>query len=141
MFIGDAPTLYTLRKAFGDDAPEAWLMIQITELSEHAGCRDKLTTEAITELSKVITTGYGFLKLTELMYFFVLFKAGRFGRFYGAVDALTISKGLYDFLRLRNEELTRFERAQQERIDEQKRREDKEKAITWEEYLRRNGRL
>lgn len=137
MFIGDAPTLWTLRLAYGDDAPEVWLMLHITELSEFAGSKDKLATEAINELSKVITTEYGFLKVTELMYFFVLFKSGRFGRFYGAVDALFISTALHDFLRVRTEELTRIERREQERRREEQERYDKEHAITWEEYLRR----
>lgn len=112
------------------------MMLQVKDLSEYCGCRDKMEVAQIIQLSDVVMAQFGYLKLTELMYFFVLFKSGRFGRFYGSVDALVIAAALREFERLRYETLDRIER---ERREEERCRQaeiDRAKAITWEQYLK-----
>ena len=133
-FTGLAPTLHVLDNAFGDRITESWLAIQIRDLSEYAGSREKLSTEQIDQIAKTVHLAFGFLKVTELMYFFFLFKSGKFGHFYGAVDGLVITESLREFLKLRNAELDRIEREERERM---KAEEDEREApfrISYEEW-------
>ncbi len=115
-FTGSAPSLYRIKIAYGNNAAESWLEIQIRDLSEFTGCKGKMSVAQIEETSRIIVNNYGYLKITELMYFFQLFKAGRFGRFYGAVDGLIITTSLLEFLKIRASELDRLEKAKKEHI-------------------------
>lgn len=108
--------------------------MQLYELSEFSNVTAKLTDYQLEEIAKCITTTYGYLKTTELMYFFHLFKCGKFGRFYGSVDGLVITQALQDFLKLRANELSRYE---QEQRDEARAAEDAERqssAMNLEEW-------
>lgn len=109
-FMGDAPTLNVVAEAFGRAAAVSWLAVQLNDLAEFSGCRDKMGGRQMERVAMVILTAYGHLKATELMYFFLLFKSGRFGRFYGAVDGLAITEALCRFQRLRDERLQAYER-------------------------------
>lgn len=125
-FTGKAPILSVVSEAYGQDITESWLAIQLHDLSEFSGCKEKLTTEQIDKIAKVITTMFPYLKVTELAYFFLLFKSGRYGKFYGAVDGLVITEALQDFLITRNDYIAKFEREERERreaIEEQRHRE------------------
>ena len=95
-YMGGAPTLGLVRKAFGSTA-EAWLVIQLAELSEYAGVKEKLTTRQLTDTALLIQQMYGHFKVTELMLFFRQFKSGRYGRFYGSVDPMLIMTALETF--------------------------------------------
>lgn len=106
--MGTAPTLNVLTHAFGDDAAESWLEIQLTDLSEFSGCKEKLDARQAERLAKVIMTMFGFYKVTELMYFFMLFKSGKFGKFYGIVDGMAITTALQQFRGIRNNMVAQF---------------------------------
>lgn len=108
-FCGRAPSLSLLAEAFGDDARDSWLDIQLTELAAFAGCRDKLSDHQIRSLIDVMAHEWGYLKVTELMYFFRQFKAGAYGKFYGAVDPMAITCALKDFGQERRDILQRLE--------------------------------
>lgn len=125
-FMGTAPTLEVVREAFGTATAESWLEIQLRDLSEFSGCKEKLTIEQLDAIARVIYTMFPYLKVTELAYFFLLFKAGKFGKFYGAVDGLVITEALQDYLITRNDYIAKFEREERERreaIEEQRHRE------------------
>ena len=133
-FTGLAPTLNVVDKAFGERITESWLAIQIRDLSEYAGSREKLSTEQIDQITKTVHLAFRYLKVTELMYFFFLFKSGKFGHFYGAVDGLVITESLREFVKLRNAELDRIDREERER---RKAEEDEREApfrISYEEW-------
>ena len=133
-FTGLAPTLNVVDNAFGKGITESWLAIQIHDLSEYAGSREKLSTGQIDQIAKTVHLAFGFLKVTELMYFFFLFKSGKFGHFYGAVDGLVITESLREFLKFRILELDRIEREELERM---KAEEDEREApfrISYEEW-------
>ena len=133
-FVGLAPTLNVVDNAFGERITESWLAIQIRDLSEYAGSREKLSTEQIDQIAKTVHLAFGYLKVTELMYFFFLFKSGKFGHFYGAVDGLVITESLRDFVSYRNRELERIEREEREK---RKAEEDEREApfrISYEEW-------
>ena len=115
VFTGKAPTLNILTKAFGPNTRDNWLDVQITELAVFSGCRDKLTARQTESLISVVAEEYSFLKVTELMFFFRRFKAGVYGKFYGAVDPLTITCALREFCDERREFLRQLARKRKEK--------------------------
>lgn len=96
-FVGKAPTLGLVAKAFGDHVRDNWLDIQLSNLAVFSGCKDKMDKGQIHSLIELIAEDYGHLKVTEIMYFFRCFKSGHYGRFYGAVDPMLITCALRTF--------------------------------------------
>ena len=139
MFMGTAPTLIVLEAAYGIKSAEGWTEIQIRDLSEFAGCRDKLDIKQIANVAKVIHTHYGHLKVTELMLFFSLFKAGKYGSFYGSVDNLRITEALNRFMDFRFKEINRLREQQIEAEQARRDAESRANAITYKEHLRRQA--
>ncbi len=133
-FFGEYPTLRELVKRYGSKAAIAWLYVQIFDLSEYCGCKEKLTEHQIEQCASIIWLKYPHLKISELMYYFVNFKAGQYGRFYGMVDPLIITTGLEDFGK---ERVRIYEKEEQRKKEEMLRGH---KPITWEEYKRLTGR-
>ncbi len=103
VFTGKAPTALTVSKAFGRNTIESWLSIQLNDLSEFAGCKEKLSQRQIDELAQMITESYPHFKLTEFMLFFQRFKLCEYGKFYGAVDPMVIMQALRTFSEQRAE--------------------------------------
>ena len=121
--FGTAPTLLTLRCAYHDEAATMWMLPQLYDLGEYCGVKDKLDKEQMTQLARIIVTEFAYLKVSEIMLFLHRFKAGRYGRFYGAIDPMIIVTALrHDFMN---------ERAAA--IDE---REHAEERAAWEEHCR-----
>ena len=139
IFLGKAPTLCTVEKAYGRQTVESWTELQLRDLSEYAGSRNKLTSRQTDEMSKLIQLHYSHLKVTEMMYFFHLFKMGCFGKFYGTIDTLSIMEALRKFMGTRNTILGRIYERQEERRREREAREQAARCITYEEYLRRKA--
>lgn len=134
VFMGTAPSLSLLQKAYGDNVAESWVAIQIRDLSEFSGCQTKLSTEQIDKISKVVVTMFSYLTVTELMYFFLLFKSGKFGKFYGAVDGLVITEALQDFLRIRYNRLSEFENEEREQRMKLEQAEHAKNAMSYDEW-------
>ena len=132
----DVPTLALLNATYGKTASIQWLVVQIYNISEFCGCKDKLSTAQIHELSRIIEASYYHLKLTELMMFFYRFKTGRYGKFYGAVDPMVITCALREFMQERNQKIDEVESERRKKQDE----EDRKKAVTYEEYLKMKGK-
>lgn len=140
-FTGLAPDLNTLRVAYGDVVCEAWVECQLKDLSEYAGCKDKLSIEQIEQIAKTICLEFGNLKVTELMVFFQRFKGGNYGKFYGAVDGLVITEALQIFREEKCQYLKRLtlqrekrEREQRELEREMWKRQNKHKLISKSEW-------
>lgn len=113
-FRGTAPSLGLIAKAFGRCARDTWLDIQLSELAAFSGCKDKLTDHQVQRLIDIIAAEYSYLKVTELMYFFRKFKAGEYGKFYTAVDPITITCALREFSADRRTILKRLEKTEKE---------------------------
>ena len=112
-FFGTAPTLLTLRCAYYDDAATAWMLPQLYDLGEYCGVKDKLDKEQMKQLARIIVQEFGNLKVTEVMLFLHRFKAGRYGRFYGAIDPMIIVTALrHDFMRERADAIDKHENAE-----------------------------
>ena len=133
--MGEYPTLSQVKRDYGSNAPEIWLVPQLANLSEYCGARDKLTRPQLRELAWTIAHDFHYLKVSELMLFFRRFKSGRYGRFYGSVDPLVITKALRDFVAERNNAIDHYEREEKKRRLE----EDRKDACTWKEYCMMSG--
>lgn len=130
--FGDHPTLATVRAAYGYNAPIAWLVPQLYNLSEYCGCKDKLNSSQLEELAGILTANYYWLKVSEMMLFFHRFKSGMYGRFYGSIDPLVIMSSMRTFVGERNVEIDRHEREESAR----RLAESRKNAITYTEYLK-----
>lgn len=131
-YFGSAPTLTELNNAYGSKAAVSWLAPQLYNLSEYCGCKDKIKPHQMDELAHIIADKYYYLKATELMIFFYRFKQGEYGRFYGAVDPITIVASIKDFIVERNAEY----RKREDREMQQQYEEWRKRAVTREEYER-----
>ncbi len=134
IFTGVAPPLVRISRTYGRDVAEIAVMAYIKDLSEYTGVKDKMTPQQMEHTAAVIVSEYGHLTIAEIMYFFYLFKAGRFGRFYGAVDGLVITEALRDFIDIRNQELDRIEHDKRKRAQAREDQRRRKESLTYEEY-------
>lgn len=133
--LGDAPTLSEYNAAYGQNAAAAWLVVQLFDLSEYSGSKQKLSRLQLASCARLIASKFHWLKLTELMLFFYRFKGGDYGEFKGSVDPMLITSSIPKFIPYRNEVITADESEKMKlKITEQRKN-----AITYEEYLRRKG--
>lgn len=84
-------------KTYGHRVAVSWLEIQLRDLSEFAGCKDKLTAAQINETAEMIADEYSHYRLTEFMLFFQRFKRCEYGKFYGRVDPMVLLQALRTF--------------------------------------------
>lgn len=96
-YTSDAPTLFAVADAFGEDVAILWLSVQLRDLSEYSNCTTKLTAELEEALSRQIFSDRKTWKVTVLMHFFLLMKGGSYGHFFGYVDTLLIAESLRRF--------------------------------------------
>lgn len=120
-FMGKYPVLAELNATYGETMAQMWLIPQLKDISEYAGCRDKFTMEQLERTAQVIADNYYFLKVTEILVFFERFRSARYGRFYGAVDSLLIMEALNTFVRERNDIINKYESQYRQRDLERKR--------------------
>lgn len=112
-YFGNAPTLITLRCAYHDEAATMWMLPQLYDLGEYCGVKDKLDKEQMKQLARIIVQEFGYLKVSEVMLFLYRLKAGCYGRFYGAMDPMTIMIALRcDFMRERADAIDEREHAE-----------------------------
>ena len=102
-YFGRYPTLARLNKEYCNTASVQWLNIQIYNLGEFCGCKDKMSPQQILDCARTISGTYYFLKVSELMLFFFYFKAGKYGTFYGSVDPMKITFALLQFCKERGD--------------------------------------
>jgi hypothetical protein len=105
----DHPSIVTVSQAYGFEIAKSWIVIQLSNLSDKAAAREKLSIPQMEDMARIIIRRYAYLKLTELMQFFQNFKAGDYGEFYGAVDPIKIMASLKRYLVERNMAIARQE--------------------------------
>lgn len=108
---------------YGDNIARSWLEIQLNNLGEFAGVKEKQDLQQICETASTLMVEHYDLKITEWMLFFHRLKAGHYGSFYGAVDGMRIGEAILKFRQWRDKELDRIQ-SQQKREKEAKERED-----------------
>jgi len=115
----------------------AWLSIQLADLGRFCGARDKLSDEQLSQTAQMISEDFFYLKVTELMLFFRWFKSGRYGKFYGTIDPMTITTALRQFVEHdRGNAIARHE----SELDERKKAEARHGCISYGEYIARGGK-
>lgn len=110
-YLGHAPCLGTIAGGYGEAVAEVWICLQIEDVNHFAGARVKMTVARQRALAATLLAEYPSLKASELLLFFHRFKCGRYERFYGTVDALTITSSLRTFVAERPKEVAALKRA------------------------------
>ena len=110
-------------------------MVQLQDLSEFSGVKDKISRKQLDQLSQIIRDKYYYLKVTELALFFYEYKAGTYGSFYGAVDPIRITEALQKFMQHRSELIDRYDREEAARKEKEYRQRIKDgKTVSWEQW-------
>jgi hypothetical protein len=133
-YTGTAPSLAAIEYGYGVQVLEVFLCMQLEDLNMFAAVKTKLSMERQRELSGLIRSEYPQMKASEVLLFFQRLKCGRYGRFYGAVDALFITSALAQFMQERRADLIRID---DERKEREKAVQPEPNAISYQEYLRR----
>jgi len=135
-YTGVAPTLETVVAGYGEPTALAWLCTQLESVNLFAGVKEKLSVARQKELAGLILVEYRHLKVSEALLFLHRLKCGRYGRFYGSVDALFITSALLQFMTERRSDLSRIA---ERREKEQQTAPASSTGITYAEYLRRKA--
>lgn len=135
-YLGTAPTLATMADGYGKQMVIVWLCIQIENINNFAGVKDKMPIARQKELAALILAEYPNLKASEMLLFFHRLKCGRYGRFYGMVDALFITSSLLQFMEQRRTEIIRHREEYQRKNQATLPSQATDKCITWEEYIK-----
>ena len=133
-YFGKHPTLAKMSHDYGRNAPVMWLSAQLYALNEYAGSR-KMDTAQIEDAARTLSTAWYYLKVSEIMLFLSRVKAGRYGDFYGSVDAIRLGAMCEQFQR---ERVAAYDRRERE-LARQRIEGGMKNAITREEYNRRHG--
>lgn len=133
-YLGKAPALETVVSGYGEDTAVVLLCLLVEDVNNFVGVKEKMPVSRQKELAGIILTEYPVLKVTELLLFFHRLKCGRYGRFYGMVDALFITSALLQFMEERRKEVARY-KAAREKEREQGACPSATGGITYDEYL------
>lgn len=132
-YTGRAPTLADVVAAYGRETACRWLSEQIKDLLLYCTVRTA-AAGVVQNLTDTLIAVYQKLRVTELMLFFMYFKAGRYGHFYGLPDPVIVTDGLCRFVRERRQTVLQLE---QDRAEAAPTRVSARSAecCTWEEYM------
>lgn len=108
----------------------AWLIPEIEDLGNYCGSPTKMTCRQTEQCAFVISSTFGYLKVTEIFLFMHKFKSSSYGSFYGNVDPMVITSSLRQFVSERKDVYARHESE-----EARKRLEDSNnKGVSWNEY-------
>ena len=107
-YLGTAPKLLAVVSGYGEDTAVVLLCLLLEDVNNFVGVRDKMPVKRQKELAGIFIAEYPGLKVTEFLLFFHRLKCGRYGRFYGMVDALFITSALLQFMEERHREVSYF---------------------------------
>ena len=136
-YFGKAPTLLDISNKYGRKLPLIWLVGQITDLVAFTNCKNIINETQIRELARMIYAEYHYYKLTEIMLFFYLFKAGEYDDFYGTISPAAIMKSLKEFKKQRCSEYDTYIRRQ----NELQRERDMQGCIPYDEWLKQKNSI
>lgn len=103
----DIPTLGMLATAYGSDNAATFVITHIHHVNMFSGTKEKMTPYQMESLARTILSGYGWLNLAELCFFFALFRLGKFEALYGSVDPMKVTKSLNMYVAERNRAVER----------------------------------
>src|ERR1035437_1798800 len=115
------PSLNLIGHTYGNEQVVEWLKIQFFDLNNFVGVKEKMSDKQLTDVANLFYCDCYNLNISEVALFFLNYKLGKFGEFYGIVDPLKIMTAKNKFLAERITALNRNrERMQQERENEQR---------------------
>lgn len=135
-YLGDAPTLTTISKAYNDEILISWLKIQLEDLNSFCGSTIKMEDSQLSNLANIIYREYYYLKATEIHLFLYRFKAGYYAKLYASVDPLAITKSLREFVSERSRDISRIENERKTREREIRDRIRNNEAVSYDEFLK-----
>lgn len=131
------PTLDEICTMYGTKTARAWLYQKLAHIALITGAKkDVDVTAQITDATMSLLDNYGNIKTTWLMLFFSMFKAGEYGKFFGAFDTLTIADALNKHIAWcrRTIGLIEQRKAAAEREAERQRRLNDPRCMSYEEW-------
>lgn len=100
-----SPVLSDLDRMYGDGSSALWVKTQLLTLDFASSTKESADIDTLTEFSQLFIGQYHHIKLTEFLLFVARFKLGRYGKFYGYFDTITVGEAFRKFLRERSEEV------------------------------------
>lgn len=124
MIIGNAPSLSTIKLAYGEQAMLDWINLYLVDVAIFFGKTNNAEPYQVNAISQTIYENYHYLKASELMLFFSMFKGGKLkdksgkntARMYGSFDGAAIMDGLDRFIETINTEIDKYK--QKQRIEQ-----------------------
>jgi len=110
------PKLSLIGHTYGNEAIIEWIKIQFFDLNNFTGVKEKLNEAQINQLSSLFYFDCYFLNIAEVALFFLKFKLGKFGEFFGVVDPLKIMNAKNQFLSDRKVALDRHKSKKNQEI-------------------------
>ena len=90
---------------YGDGSSVLWAKTQLLTIDFASATKESADENALNEFSNLFVRQYHYIKLTEFILFVARFKLGRYGKFYGYFDTITIGEAFRKFLKERSDEL------------------------------------
>lgn len=118
-----SPRISDFCKKYGTSTVIDLILLHVRDLFVFAGLKKLINPAVVANIAAVIVSGYGHLNIAELLHFFRLFKAGYFGKFYNAVDGLTITTALQAFEKQRKSVILQAESDRREAESQRRRAE------------------
>lgn len=100
-----SPTLSDLERMYGYGSSALWVKTQLLTLDFASSTKESADENDLNEFSRLFVGQYHCIKLTEFLLFIARFKLGRYGKFYGYFDTITVGEAFRKFLRERSDEL------------------------------------
>lgn len=135
-FLGTAPTINVICKTYNSEIAISWIMAQLENINDFCGVNNKMQTEQMEEVARIISVDFYYLKVTELLLFFHRLKSGKYGSFYGVIDAIKVMESLSKFSQERITEINSFERKKADQEMQVKREEWSRLSVSREQYDR-----
>lgn len=114
-----SPAIGDIDRIYGNGSSFVWIKTQILGIDFVSSTKESADNDAVNEFAQLFSRQYSHIKLTEFLLFIARFKLGRYGKFYGYFDMLTIGEAFRKYLKERSDELDILIRRQNNRaIDE-----------------------
>lgn len=133
---GDAPTIRQLIFTYPIEQVQVWLAAQMEHLNEFTGVKEKMSVAQMDMLGEIFITKGMYLKASEILLFFYMFRSGDLGELYGSVDPLKVAAAINPFLAWRAKELDKIEQKQRAEKRIEQREQSFANGITRARYLR-----
>lgn len=99
------PLISDIERMYGAGSSALWVKTQLLTLDFASSVKEGADVDALVEFSQLFARMYHYIKLTEFLLFVARFKLGRYGKFYGYFDTITIGEAFRKYLRDRDYEM------------------------------------